>query len=177
MANIRKIIITRRLAKDKRKIGTTAHSFFLKKNGPIPASFCLFSSFSHYNFNNWKKHRWCAWDSNPGPQDGRCRRIHWAVVATPTAHSLYCESSSIRYMSTWMIRGTAFRAVDWILDCNRLILYCHKSFWNFWHIQIETSDPLESVRASWSFVCSKNSMFQLNRTNWFAHICVMMTSV
>ena len=23
---------------------------FFKKNGPIPASFCLFSSFSHYNF-------------------------------------------------------------------------------------------------------------------------------
>ena len=22
------------------------------KNGPIPASFCLFSLFSHYNFNN-----------------------------------------------------------------------------------------------------------------------------
>ena len=20
--------------------------------------------------------RWCAWDSNPGPQDGRCRRNH-----------------------------------------------------------------------------------------------------
>ena len=38
------------------------------KNGPIPASFCLFLSFSHYNFNNtnWKKRRWCAWDSNPG---------------------------------------------------------------------------------------------------------------
>ena len=30
--------------------------FILFKNGPIPASFCLFSSFSHYNFNysNWK---------------------------------------------------------------------------------------------------------------------------
>ena len=40
---------------------------FFKKSGPIPASFCLFSSFSCYNFNtNWKKHRWCAWDLNPG---------------------------------------------------------------------------------------------------------------
>ena len=43
-------------------------SFF--KNGPMQASFCLFSSFSHYNFNNtnWKKRRWCAWDLNPRPQ-------------------------------------------------------------------------------------------------------------
>ena len=56
--------------------------FFL--NGPIPASFCLFSFFSHSNSNDkykLKKHRWCAWDSNPGRQDGRRRRIHWAMAA------------------------------------------------------------------------------------------------
>ena len=60
-------------------------TFFFQKNGPIPAPFCLFLSFSRYNFNNtnWKKHRWCAWNSNPGPQDGRCRRNH---RATATAH-------------------------------------------------------------------------------------------
>ena len=52
-------------------------------NGPIPASFCLFLFFSHYNFNTiWKKHRWCAWDSNPGPQDGWRRRNHRAMAAT-----------------------------------------------------------------------------------------------
>ena len=58
-------------------------TFFLK-NGPIPASFCLCSLFSQYNFNNtnWKKRRWCAWDSNPGPQDGRCRRKQGAMAAT-----------------------------------------------------------------------------------------------
>ena len=54
------------------------------KNGPVPASFCLFSLFSRYNFNNtnWKKLRWCAWDSNPGPQDGWRRRNHGAMAAT-----------------------------------------------------------------------------------------------
>ena len=51
--------------------------------------FRLFSSFYHsnidYNFNNtyWKKHRWCAWDSNPVPQDGRRRWNHGAMAATP----------------------------------------------------------------------------------------------
>ena len=45
--------------------------------------FCLFLFFSRHNFNtNWKKHRWCAWDSNPGPQDGRCRQNHGALAAT-----------------------------------------------------------------------------------------------
>ena len=27
------------------------------------------------------KHGWCAWDSNPGPKDGRRRHIHWAMAA------------------------------------------------------------------------------------------------
>ena len=55
--------------------------FFLKWANP--GLFCLFSFFSRYNFNtNWKKRRWCAWDSNPGPQDGRRRRNHGAMAAT-----------------------------------------------------------------------------------------------
>ena len=45
--------------------------------------FVLFSFFSRYNFNtNWKKHRWCAWDSNLRPQDGRRRRNHGTMAAT-----------------------------------------------------------------------------------------------
>ena len=38
-----------------------------------------------YSLNNinWKKHRWCAGDSNPGRQNGRRRRIHWAMAAPP----------------------------------------------------------------------------------------------
>ena len=43
-----------------------------------------FSLFSQYNFNNRniKKRRWCACDSNPGPQDGRRRQNHRAMAAT-----------------------------------------------------------------------------------------------
>ena len=40
--------------------------------------FVLFSSQFKYKL---KKHRCCAWGSNPGPQDGRCGRIHWAMAA------------------------------------------------------------------------------------------------
>ena len=51
--------------------------------------FLLFSSFPHsnnkysFNFNNinWKKHRWCAWDSNPGQQKCRHWRNHGAKEA------------------------------------------------------------------------------------------------
>ena len=66
--------------------------------------FCLFSSFLHliyvakytiWTFINWKKRSWCAWDSNPGQQDGRRRQTHWAIAAPlnnlfscPMRHSL-----------------------------------------------------------------------------------------
>ena len=63
--------------------------YFLLKIIQIPSSFCLFSSFCHYNFNlfisvdihKFKKHRWCAWDSNLWPQDGRRRLNHGAIAA------------------------------------------------------------------------------------------------
>ena len=58
-------------------------------NGPIPASFWFFRSFNIPNqmtniqFEQYKlkKRIWCAWDMNPGRQDGRCRRNHWAMAA------------------------------------------------------------------------------------------------
>ena len=30
--------------------------------------------------------KWCAWDSNPGLQDGRRRRNHGAMAATQVGH-------------------------------------------------------------------------------------------
>ena len=69
------------------------------KYGPIPVSFCLFSFFSNSNNNfnntNWKKRRWCAWDSNPGPQEGRQRRNHGAMAASPC---LFCSGSAALLM-------------------------------------------------------------------------------
>ena len=66
---------------------------------------CLFSFFSCYNFNtNWKKHRWCAWDSNPGLQDGRRRRNHRAMCGHPnrailpvTFHYDLCDCLKINH--------------------------------------------------------------------------------
>ena len=55
--------------------------------------FCLFLFFSRYNFNtNWKKRRWCAWDSNLGPQDGRRRQNHGAMAATNYFYNLFMTS-------------------------------------------------------------------------------------
>ena len=72
--------LCREEAKVKKKVVGRNGPFL---NWPILASFCLFSFFSHYNFNtNWKKRRWCAWDLNLGPQDGRRKQNHGAMMAT-----------------------------------------------------------------------------------------------
>ena len=63
---------------NKKKIWTGKEQvYFLKNNGPIPSSFCLFSSFSHYNFNNTN---WKSVDSVVGIQTGG----HKMVVADET---------------------------------------------------------------------------------------------
>ena len=57
--------------------------------------FCLFSLFSSHGMEkystnltiNEKKRRWHAWESNPGRQDGRCRRIHRAMGVTQSINS------------------------------------------------------------------------------------------
>ena len=57
--------------------------FYTFLNGPISASFLFIFVFSTlHNSINWWKHNWCALDSNPGRQGGRCRWIHWAIAAT-----------------------------------------------------------------------------------------------
>ena len=65
--------------------GFQAISFI--KNGPIPASFLFIFVLFSLQFQKYKlkKHRYCAWDSNPGPQDGRRRRSHGAMAATKKA--------------------------------------------------------------------------------------------
>ena len=44
-----------------------------------------------------KKHRWCAWDLNPGPQDGRHRRNHGAMAATQITTLTQSTTSSKPY--------------------------------------------------------------------------------
>ena len=57
----------------------TTFNYFYFLNGPILASFLFIFIFSTlHNSINWWKHRWCAWDSNPGWQDGR--RSPWRLM-------------------------------------------------------------------------------------------------
>ena len=64
-----------------------------KNMGPIPASFLFIRPFLihqlqfQFQQNKLKKCRWCAWDSNPGPQDCRCRQNHGAMAAARTTYS------------------------------------------------------------------------------------------
>ena len=67
-------------------------SCFSKSGGGKPGLF-LFLSMSQNNDKfdfKWKKHRWCDWDSNLGPQDGRRRRIQ-QTMAGPIIWTLRCR--------------------------------------------------------------------------------------
>ena len=83
-------------------------------NGPIPASFCIFSFFSHYNFyTNWKKRRWCAWESNPGPQDGTCRQNHGATAATlMDLKNVICHLFELGHLQSLFLYFRLFNTVD-----------------------------------------------------------------
>ena len=69
---------------------TPTRSSYHKKNlnWPIPASFLFIFVLFLLQFQyKLKKRRWCAWDSNPGPQDGRHRRNHGGMAATQHKHN------------------------------------------------------------------------------------------
>ena len=55
--------------------------FFLKWANPGLFLFIFVNFLDTISIKNGKKHSWCAWDSNPGPQDGRRRQNHGAMAA------------------------------------------------------------------------------------------------
>ena len=77
------------------------------------ASFCPFSQNNDkYSTNldyKWKKHRWCACDSNPGLHDDRHRHIRWAK-APPNDHTLWHIIIFPSYRST----NTTLWATRWL---------------------------------------------------------------
>ena len=115
-------------------------------NGPIPASFCSFSSFSHHNFNNsnWKKHRWCAWDSNLGPQDGRHRWNHLAWFHTCLPVGL------IQLFISFYLRA------QWTTSLVNHFLMVIKSLpWRLWRMRsvmkVKSAGKVIKVVARWIF--------------------------
>ena len=88
--------------------------FLMSQSRPL---FCLFLLFSCYNFNtNWKKHRWCAWDLNPGPQDGSCRRNHGAMAATQCLTFFHTLAQTLFF---WFIQRHGTNCIN-ILGCNQI---------------------------------------------------------
>ena len=80
---------------------------FLKKWAANPGLFLFIFVIFHYNFNttNWKKRRWCAWDSNPGAQYGRHRWNHGAMVATQINYTLLPTTTMQRHNQQSSILG------------------------------------------------------------------------
>ena len=105
---------------------------FLKKDWGKPSRFfvyfCLFlrtmTNIRSAKFDyNWKKRRWCSWDSNPGPQNGRRRHITLATAAPYTIYN-FCSTSKPRHISTfWWQLGTSLATSVYDFLLKGLVLY------------------------------------------------------
>ena len=94
-------------------------------------------------------HRWCAWDLNPGPQNGRRRQNHGAMVATRLNYyyfraCLTCEtiyfSISTFHLSVVLCLSLSLTStfptlslltVASYLLCRMSMFKCSFSFWAF----------------------------------------------
>ena len=95
-------------------------TLFFKKMGESRPLLVYFRYFLITIFSNTKCW-WCAWVLNPGPQDGRRRRNHGAMLATPSSYSF-----------DWNIRPTATIAVlveDFKFSIFFLSLFGGENFW------------------------------------------------
>ena len=100
----------------------------------------------HISNINWFKHRWCAWDSNPGRQDGRCRQIHWAMVAPQSELAFQVGLCKSPPSVTDILKHTPLLVItSHVLLCcfkwtnERVLmrhsfttLFCLVSFWTIW---------------------------------------------
>ena len=57
---------------------TTLWIFLSANRGLFLVFFRLFHASINFCYQNWRKHSWCAWDSNLGLYD--CGRRHWAMA-------------------------------------------------------------------------------------------------
>ena len=53
-------------------------NLFVGQSRPLLVFFRLFHASINFYYQNWRKHSWCAWDSNLGLYD--CGRRHWAMA-------------------------------------------------------------------------------------------------
>ena len=139
----------------------------------------VFSTCYNLNSNlNWKKHRWCAWESNPGWQDGRRKQIHWATAAPRVFNKLellltpnnwgfeFCQRQYLKKLQK-----------DKTLDKAKLLkfrLWPSGQFWNKRSVVRITSIWLQ-------FVCKKLKKFRNIRNFQFAqflqqNVCCSLTT-
>ena len=102
------------------------YHFPIYKKGQSRPLFVYFRSFhipiqmTNIQFEQYKlkKHRWCAWDSNPRWQYGSRRQIHWAIAAPPISpficFPLYFISLSLS--AFWFFRARSIWGESQNLD-------------------------------------------------------------
>ena len=98
---------------------------FYKMDQSLPLLFIFVLLLSQFKCK-LKKHRWCAMGSNPGLQDGRCRRIHWAMATENTG--LLCKGKY--HCTAFWFKDTRLTALS--IDKFVLSFLSFLVVWKFW---------------------------------------------
>ena len=103
--------------------------------------------------------RWCAWDSNPGWQNGRRRQIHWAMAAPFVIVFAYCRKNIHCTDKLFRDRGTGYwqpvlLRIRWSVDF----------FVPTWSIGPENIDHRRKYH------CAADHLFILFRFRYFAYV-------
>ena len=97
--------------------------FFKKWANPGLFLFIFVFPTLHNSINSWKR-RWCAWDSNPGQQDGSRRRIHWAMAAP--------QNSNLNVSILLHNNSRPMKLFNWFPPCNIFLLLSRRHFGEKW---------------------------------------------
>ena len=132
----------------------SVHLFLFFKKWANPSLFWfIFILFSLQFQHKLKKHRWCAWDSNPGPQDGRRRWNHRAMAATLLSVHLFVKNLDLEFhlqsLYIW-IKFSYARYVEWRRLCCSKRLFCVlASFIESYNLLLDSQQQIYSSQGNY----------------------------
>ena len=137
-----------------------------------------------------KKHRWHAWDSNPGRQDGKRRQFHWAMAAPP-CHIIICNSTTLdaernqfptsRFIGHCNLDAKQQISVllivkNWGLVNNRFYdLNCHLKMEKLRNIR-EFWGQLWRIKVLWALLKEYHRYAEIKQSDWFKLVTWLVIS-
>ena len=117
-----------------------------------------------------KKHRWHAWDSNLGRQDGRCRRFHWAMAAPHVWTDCYIDNAQSLEIQRWKFAKVVAKFFPvWLLPWTGVWsgVWCPINFPRKERLTVSCDDLCNK---QWIYLLLLNSVTRLGNLLDFGHL-------